>query len=70
MLVVCTLDPHDARTANLSLDMPALGAGWGAPLVVHDEISGATFHWGQFAFVRLEPWRAVAHILRVERSGA
>ena len=34
---------------------------WGDTLVVHDEISGATFHWGQFAFVRLEPWRAVAH---------
>jgi starch synthase (maltosyl-transferring) len=34
---------------------------------VHDEISGATFHWGQFCYVRLEPWRAVAHILRVQR---
>jgi starch synthase (maltosyl-transferring) len=39
-------------------------------VVVHDEISGATFHWGQFAFVRLEPQRAVAHILRVERPTA
>ena len=66
MLVVCTLDPHNAQTANLALDMPALGADWDDTLVVHDEISGATFHWGQFCFVRLEPWRAVAHILRVE----
>jgi len=61
-----TLDPHDAQTANLALDMPSLGADWGDTLVVHDEITGATFHWGQFAFVRLEPWRAVAHLARVQ----
>jgi starch synthase (maltosyl-transferring) len=67
VMVVCTLDPHHVQTANLSLDMEALGADWDDTLVMHDEISGATFHWGQFAFARLEPWRAVAHILRVER---
>jgi starch synthase (maltosyl-transferring) len=66
VLVVCTLDSHNAQSANLALDMPALGAGWGDTLVVHDEITGATYHWGQFAFVRLEPWRAVAHLARVQ----
>ena len=29
--------------------------------------AGTTFHWGQFTFVRLEPWRAVAHVLSVTR---
>ncbi|HEX8520583.1 MAG TPA: alpha-1,4-glucan--maltose-1-phosphate maltosyltransferase [Pseudonocardia sp.] len=67
VLVVCTLDPREARSANVALDMPALGADWNDTLVVHDEISGGTFHWGQFAFVALEPWRAVAHVLKVTR---
>jgi len=66
VMIVCTLDPHHAQSANLSLDMKALGADWGDTLVMHDEVSGATFHWGQYSYVRLEPWRAVAHILRVE----
>jgi starch synthase (maltosyl-transferring) len=70
VLVVCTLDPHNVASANLALDMPVLGADWADTLVVHDEVSGATFHWGQFAFVRLEPWRAVAHVLRVDRPAA
>jgi starch synthase (maltosyl-transferring) len=67
VLVVCTLDPQNPQSANLALDMPSLGADWADTLVVHDEVSGGTFHWGQFCFVRLEPWRAVAHILDVAR---
>ena len=70
VLVVCTLDPDNVQSTNLALDMPSLGADWTDTLVVHDEIGGATFHWGQFAFVRLEPWRAVAHILTVTRPSA
>ena len=67
VLVVCTLDSYNAQSANIALDMPSLGADWTDTLVVHDEVGGATFHWGQFAFVRLEPWRAVAHILTITR---
>jgi starch synthase (maltosyl-transferring) len=67
VLVICTLDPFHPRSANLSLDMPRLGADWSDTLTVHDEISGGTFHWGQYCYVRLEPWRAVAHVLRVSR---
>ena len=70
VLVVCTLDSDSVQTANLALDMPSLGADWNDTLLVHDEIGGATFHWGQFAFARLEPWRAVAHILTVTRPAA
>jgi len=68
VLVVCTLDPTNVQTANLALDMPSLGADWGDTLLVHDEVGGDTFHWGQFTFARLEPWRAVAHVLSVTRS--
>jgi starch synthase (maltosyl-transferring) len=30
-------------------------------------VSGEVYQWGQFNFVRLEPWSHVAHIFRVER---
>jgi starch synthase (maltosyl-transferring) len=34
---------------------------------VHDEITGETYEWGQHNYVRLEPWRNVAHVFRVQR---
>ena len=67
VLVVCTLDPHAAQEGNTSLDLPALGLDWGAEFDVHDEVSGDTYRWGQFNYVRLDPWRHVAHILHVAR---
>ena len=50
-----------------SLNMPALRAEWDDRLSVYDEITGETYEWGQHNYVRLEPWRNVAHIFRVER---
>ena len=47
--------------------MPALGLDWGETFTVHDEVTGGTYHWGQFNFVRLEPWHHVAHIFRIVR---
>jgi starch synthase (maltosyl-transferring) len=38
---------------------------WSDRFDVHDEVSGETYQWGQNNFVQLQPWRAVAHILRV-----
>jgi starch synthase (maltosyl-transferring) len=67
VLVICTLDPYNAQYGTTALDMPALGAGWNDTITVHDEVSGETWQWGQFNFLKLEPWNHVAHILRVER---
>ena len=67
VLVVCTLDSFNAQQGTTALDMPALGAGWDDQLTVHDEISGESYTWGQFNYVRLEPWNQVAHIFRVQR---
>ncbi len=36
-------------------------------VTVQDEITGGTWQWGQFNYVRLEPWHHVAHIFRIER---
>lgn len=67
VLIVINLDPFDAQSGNTALDLPALGIEWGAEMTVQDEVSGAVWQWGQFNFVRLEPWNHVAHILRVVR---
>ncbi len=32
---------------------------------VRDEVTGDEFHWGQSNYVRLDPARAVAHILNM-----
>jgi starch synthase (maltosyl-transferring) len=66
VLVVCTLDSYTVQAGTTSLDMPALGADWNDTFTVHDEVSGETYQWGQFNYVRLEPWSQVAHIFRVQ----
>jgi starch synthase (maltosyl-transferring) len=68
VLVVCTLDSHQAQEGTTSLDMPALGVDWNEGVTVHDEVSGETYQWGQFNYVRLEPTLHVAHVFRVERT--
>ena len=67
VLVVVNLDPHGAREATVSLDMPALGFDWHDSFAAHDEISGQTFHWGQYNYVRLDPAYEPAHVLSVRR---
>ena len=63
--MVITLDPWNAQQGTTALDLPALGVNWGESLTVHDEITGGSYVWGQFNYVRLEPWHHVAHIFRV-----
>jgi starch synthase (maltosyl-transferring) len=67
VLVVCTLDSYNAQSGTTSLDMPALGLNWDDRVLVHDEVSGETYDWGQHNYVLLEPWNHVAHILRLQR---
>lgn len=63
VVIVINLDPFEAQTSTLWLDMPALGYDWHDRFSCIDEVSGEEFHWGQANFIRLEPWRAVAHIV-------
>jgi len=68
VIVVITLDPGEAQYGTLALDLPALGFGWDAWFDVRDEVRNETWQWGQYNYVRLEPWAQVAHILRVDRA--
>jgi starch synthase (maltosyl-transferring) len=67
--VVCviTLNPFGAEEGTVWLDQPALGMRWGEEFSVRDEVTGRTHTWAQSNYVRLEPWRNVAHVLAVVR---
>jgi starch synthase (maltosyl-transferring) len=70
VVVVCLLDSHNAHWGNTSLDMPALGFEWHERFGVTDQITGATYDWGQNNAVRLDPYSEPAHIFTVHRYGA
>ncbi|MCX2928640.1 DUF3459 domain-containing protein, partial [Streptomyces sp. NEAU-W12] len=70
VLVVVNLDPHHTQEATVSLDMPQLGLEWHESVPVCDELTGETHHWGRANYVRLEPGRAPAHVLHVQRPPA
>ena len=52
---------------NTTLDMPALGFDWHERFTVIDQITGATYEWGQHNAVRLDPYVEPAHIFVVHR---
>jgi starch synthase (maltosyl-transferring) len=70
VLVVVNLNPHSTRETMVHLDLPALGHDRGDRFPVHDEVTGATYTWGQSNYVRLDPQVDPAHIFTLagERS--
>ena len=68
VIVVVNLDPHAVRETMVHLDMPALGLEWDDTVVVHDEITGADYTWGEHAYVRLDPHDEPAHVLTVRSA--
>ncbi len=67
VLVVITLDPFAVAEGTLHLDLSALGLESHERFGAFDEVSGQTFDWGATNYVRLEPWRDVAHVISVLR---
>ena len=65
VIVVLNTDPHHIRETVVHLDLRALGADVGAPILVRDLLSGETFSWAADAFVRLDPWTRCGHVLAV-----
>jgi starch synthase (maltosyl-transferring) len=69
VIVVASLDPQNVVETEVYLDMEALGLTARDVYLVHDELTGQTWRWGQHAFVRLthdDP----AHILTLIRYGS
>jgi starch synthase (maltosyl-transferring) len=68
VIVVSSVDPHNVVESEIVLDMDALGLSDRDVFLVHDELTGQTWRWGQRAFVRLtldDP----CHILTLVRYG-
>ncbi|HEX9063699.1 MAG TPA: alpha-1,4-glucan--maltose-1-phosphate maltosyltransferase [Streptosporangiaceae bacterium] len=65
VLVVVNLDPHQAREATIWLDRTAFDIDVGAGFTVTDELTGASYRWGEANYVRLDPAIAPAHIFTV-----
>jgi starch synthase (maltosyl-transferring) len=65
ILVVCSTDPHNARSGWTNLDMAALGRDWGERFIAHDLLTGAEYEWGQFNFVDLRPDGIPAHVFAI-----
>jgi starch synthase (maltosyl-transferring) len=69
VIVIASLDPQNIVETEVYLDMEALGLTARDVYLVHDELTGQTWRWGQHAFVRLthdDP----AHILTLIRYGS
>ncbi len=66
VIVICSLDPNQGVESDVRLDLGWLGIE-GPTLDLRDELTGATFTWGERNFVRLSP-AAPAHILHVLRG--
>jgi starch synthase (maltosyl-transferring) len=67
VLIVCTFDSANVHWGNTTLDMPALGLDWHERFAARDELTGATYDWGQHNAVRLDPYLQPAHIFTVHR---
>ncbi len=67
VLVVVTINPFGPEEGTVWLDMAALGMEDYDRFWVRDEITGEEYQWGQANYVRLDPAKAVAHVLNMPR---
>ena len=68
ILTVVNLDPHQAQSGWVDLDIEALNFDAAQPYQVHDLLSDQRFIWrGRFNYVMLEPYRSPAHVFRLRR---
>ncbi len=68
VLVVLNLDSLGARETTVRLNMPALGLNWSDRFAVRDEVTGASYLWGEVNYVRLDPFHEPAHLFTVRKA--
>ena len=61
VLTVVNLNPFSTEEGIVWLDMGSLAMEEYERFWVRDEVTGEEYQWGHSNFVRLEPYRAVAH---------
>jgi starch synthase (maltosyl-transferring) len=66
VLCVVNLDPHNAQSGWLDLDLEALGLDVDRAFQAHDQLSDARYLWrGPRNYVSLDPRHSPAHVFRV-----
>jgi starch synthase (maltosyl-transferring) len=65
VIVVVNLSSHHTQIGTTSLDLPVLGLDWHERFRVTDGLSGASYDWGQFNYLELDPYREPAHVFAV-----
>jgi starch synthase (maltosyl-transferring) len=66
VLVICSFDSQNVHWGNTVLDMPELGLDWPERFRVTDQITGASYVWGQHNAVRIDPYVEPAHVFTVQ----
>jgi starch synthase (maltosyl-transferring) len=68
ILTVVNLDPHQAQSGWVDLDVTALKFDPDQPYQVHDLLSDQRYIWrGRYNYILLQPQRAPAHVFRLRR---
>ena len=72
IIVVANVDPHGARECTVVLDLAALELDQqdltpGGGFYVDDLLTGESWEWGEYNYVRRDPHLEPAHILSVRR---
>jgi starch synthase (maltosyl-transferring) len=72
IIVVVNVDPHVTKECSVALDLAALELDPqdrtpGGGFYVDDLITGQSWEWGEFNYVRLDPHVEPAHVLSVRR---
>jgi starch synthase (maltosyl-transferring) len=65
VIVVVNLASHHIQIGTTALDLPTLGLDWYERFTVTDELTGASYDWGQFNYLELDPFREPAHVFSV-----
>jgi starch synthase (maltosyl-transferring) len=68
ILTVVNLDPHQAQSGWVDLDIDALNFAADQPFQVHDLLSEQRYLWrGRRNYILLDPQRSPAHVFRLRR---
>ncbi|MFE4229351.1 alpha-1,4-glucan--maltose-1-phosphate maltosyltransferase [Arthrobacter sp. NPDC056886] len=72
LIVVVNVDPHGTRESTVSLDLPALELDpenftHNGRFMVDDLLTGESWEWGEYNYVRLDPHVEPVHVLSIRR---
>lgn len=70
LLICVNLDPHAPQECHVTVPSELAGVAPGETYVVRDLLTDAVYTWSGRNYVRLDPAREPAHILRIEASDA